>query len=722
MSKRLILWLIPVLLTLMAAPPSLYAGGTPENALLIIDPTNAESLYIGNYYKNARNIPDANVIYMDPLAPNYSTFGVNSYDALFGQLANAAIEDHVDYIIVPSGGSYWIAASGIVTDGCAPVFRFSTSACYFMSFIRNEVLAGNYPSTAISRYYRGDYTARAFDSSTAWLSGSPSTSTSARRYFLAAMLGYTGELGNTPAEITAMIDRSVAADGTRPAGTFYFMQTSDVDRSGPRDDLFAQVRDRIVNVDGGLAEVQSGVLPGGATAAIGVMTGWAAPDIDGTSMTLLPGAYGDHLTSWAATFDIADQTKVSRWIAKGASASWGAVQEPCNYAGKFPNARAFSFYQQGLSLGEAIYRAAAYVPFQMLFYGDPLTRPFAHIPTVSVPDAPVAPVAGTVTLTPTASTSHPTATIAQLEMLLDGVSRGLITPGGSFMIDTATIADGWHELRVLAYDSTLVKSVGRWIGSMTVANDGRAATLAASLSGGDLQTLFTFDLTSAGGSPIEMRLVQNGRVIAAEAGGSAMLDVYGRTIGGGTSRLQAEAVFADGRVVRSPPTTLAIAYSSGTPDGAAPAAFGYQKRVRNDKPFLLELPTTFADAGTPLTYELLTAPTKCSPAFGYGGPFRLYRPIGTPVGSDRLTFRVTSAAGDSGVATVRILYGGALLGDLNCDGATNILDINAFTLALADSAAYASAYPACAIDLGDVNGDGSVDVLDINPFIALLTG
>ncbi|TWT41035.1 Subtilisin Carlsberg precursor [Phycisphaerae bacterium RAS1] len=63
-----------------------------------------------------------------------------------------------------------------------------------------------------------------------------------------------------------------------------------------------------------------------------------------------------------------------------------------------------------------------------------------------------------------------------------------------------------------------------------------------------------------------------------------------------------------------------------------------------------------------------------------------------------------------------------LLGDMNCDGEVNILDINAFTLAIADPAAYAIAYPGCNIASGDINGDGNVDVLDINPFVELLGG
>ncbi|TWT40385.1 hypothetical protein RAS1_40940 [Phycisphaerae bacterium RAS1] len=62
------------------------------------------------------------------------------------------------------------------------------------------------------------------------------------------------------------------------------------------------------------------------------------------------------------------------------------------------------------------------------------------------------------------------------------------------------------------------------------------------------------------------------------------------------------------------------------------------------------------------------------------------------------------------------------LGDLNCDGLTDILDINPFVLALSDPAAYQQQFPICPIANGDINMDGNTDVLDINPFVALLTG
>ncbi|TWT44741.1 FG-GAP repeat protein [Phycisphaerae bacterium RAS1] len=63
-----------------------------------------------------------------------------------------------------------------------------------------------------------------------------------------------------------------------------------------------------------------------------------------------------------------------------------------------------------------------------------------------------------------------------------------------------------------------------------------------------------------------------------------------------------------------------------------------------------------------------------------------------------------------------------LVGDMNCDGAVNVLDINPFVLAIGDVAAYAAAYPDCARENADIDDDGQVNVLDINAFVALLGG
>ncbi|TWT44283.1 Lys-gingipain precursor [Phycisphaerae bacterium RAS1] len=101
------------------------------------------------------------------------------------------------------------------------------------------------------------------------------------------------------------------------------------------------------------------------------------------------------------------------------------------------------------------------------------------------------------------------------------------------------------------------------------------------------------------------------------------------------------------------------------------------------------------------------------------------RPTGT------WTLTVSDQAGaDTGTLnswTLRILPGGAActpwpVGDMNCDGAANILDINAFVLAIGDPFAFAVTWPDCDLISGDLNGDGEVNILDINPFIDLVAG
>jgi hypothetical protein len=62
------------------------------------------------------------------------------------------------------------------------------------------------------------------------------------------------------------------------------------------------------------------------------------------------------------------------------------------------------------------------------------------------------------------------------------------------------------------------------------------------------------------------------------------------------------------------------------------------------------------------------------------------------------------------------------LGDLNCDGALDAFDIEAFIAALLDPVGYANQYPDCDINRADINGDQAIDAFDIEPFVTLLIG
>ena len=57
---------------------------------------------------------------------------------------------------------------------------------------------------------------------------------------------------------------------------------------------------------------------------------------------------------------------------------------------------------------------------------------------------------------------------------------------------------------------------------------------------------------------------------------------------------------------------------------------------------------------------------------------------------------------------------------MNCDGAVDFFDIDAFVLAITDPAAYATQYPDCSLSYADCNQDGEVNFFDIDPFVELI--
>ncbi len=553
------------------------AGGGPEATVVVIDPLDADSLYLGNYYVHARRIPAKNVIYLELAAEDYADFFENQLETLFGELRHRKIEDRIDFIVMAGASCYRVPAAGLITEPistCPEEYKrvdfISLSTALATLPYGSAVLASDadepygLKTTTPNGYYTETDEAVAFDSTVHWAGGEPTTAPNATRFYIAAMLGYTGPGGNTPAEVIAMIDRSVAADGSWPDGAFYYMETSDDARSRVRDAFFDDAVDSI-RVLGGEAFHLQGVLPDGEHGCLGVLTGWAAPDVEDADMTLLGGAYGDHLTSYAALFDEPTHTKVAAWIAKGASGSFGTVEEPCGgqqVAGKFPHPRLFVHYFQGLSLGEAIYRNLAYLPWEGLVYGDPLTQPFAVKPVVEVPDAPSADetVSGILYLTPDAQTSKPGTSIERLDVYLDGNPRASIDAGDVIRLDTTLMPDGAHELRIVAVDDSPVASQGRWIGSFRTDNYGRVVTMNVDPPSGDLWTTFSVNVRAQGAEVAELRLLQNDRVVAASYAGEPRLTVGGATLGAGPVPLRVEVDYADGWSANSAVHVLAIDY------------------------------------------------------------------------------------------------------------------------------------------------------------------
>ncbi|MEM9411551.1 MAG: hypothetical protein AAGA30_10580 [Planctomycetota bacterium] len=65
---------------------------------------------------------------------------------------------------------------------------------------------------------------------------------------------------------------------------------------------------------------------------------------------------------------------------------------------------------------------------------------------------------------------------------------------------------------------------------------------------------------------------------------------------------------------------------------------------------------------------------------------------------------------------------GFLLGDMNCDGLLNLLDVAPFVLALSKPDEYEAAFPGCPIEAADIDGNGVINLVDVAPFVEVISG
>jgi uncharacterized protein (TIGR03790 family) len=184
--------------------------------------------------------------------------------------------------------------------------------------------------------------------------------------------------GRTFDDVKQLIDRGVASDFTRPQGSAYLLKTKDQARSS-RSIYFPTI-----------AKAFEGLWPvhyleqdtiENKKDVMFYFTGLIrVPNIQ--TNTYLPGAIADHLTSAGGVLSGSDQMNILEWIEAGATASYGAVVEPCNYPAKFPHPGVLlHYYIRGNTLIEAYWKSV-WEPGQGIFVGEPLANPFGSPPRI----------------------------------------------------------------------------------------------------------------------------------------------------------------------------------------------------------------------------------------------------------------------------------------------------------------------------------------------------
>jgi len=539
------------LLAALAAGPAVLAGGGPENIFLVVNANGRSSMEVANHYVDIRKVPPGNVCYLRT-PPQWNAVQAPAFrerilEPILAQIKNRGLEDQIDQIVYSSEFPWFVDfTETFAKTPLSPQQRprvSLTSATFFYHYVQtsdpqitslhnNMYFAPPQTPLTMSRAFRGTYR---------WAAGGRRVESGGAKYLLSTALGFTQAEANTVPEVLAYLKRSAAADGTQPKGTFYYMKNANV-RSRVRDPQFPAAVAELHTL-GFAAKIEEGVEPRGRKDILGLTTGSPHVRLGAANCRLMPGALVDNLTSaggqlWPMSKPNM-QTRIPEYMRLGAGGASGAVIEPYAIVEKFPSPQLHVHYARGCSMAESFYQSVA-GPFQLLIVGDPLCQPYAAIPEVSVEGAADgAFVSGDLELAPSAELP-PGRTVARYELFVDGVRNQSRPAGQHFILDTATVGDGYHELRVVAIDSSPIEVQGRWIAGVIVKNGRDALELTASdaarSAGGEVK----LNLASTVNRPVAV--FHNGREVARAASGKGPVNIAADKLGRGPVVLQARTI------------------------------------------------------------------------------------------------------------------------------------------------------------------------------------
>lgn len=309
---------------------------------LVINTADPYSVAVGEHYIAARGLQAAQVLRLEvPVKPSLTRgeFAIlrQSIEAHFGPATQALALAWVTPYAVECNSINGALALGFDADLCGNACARSRSSGYFnSSSLRPWSNPGWRPSMLLA--------------------------------------ARTAELAK------ALIDRGVSADGSlsnngRAPVSALMLMTDDAPRRVrmalyPPSGLLQQF-----GVDVRLEPAQA---LAGSQRLLLAITGSARVGLE-PAPQWVPGGLGDHLTSSGGDLQgDHGQSTALEWIASGATASHGAVSEPCNHLQKFPHPQVLLLhYLQGSSAIEAYWKSVKW-PQQSLFLGEPLAAPFAR--------------------------------------------------------------------------------------------------------------------------------------------------------------------------------------------------------------------------------------------------------------------------------------------------------------------------------------------------------
>jgi uncharacterized protein (TIGR03790 family) len=308
-----------------------------QQVAVIVNMNDSDSRDIAAYYQKKRGIPKGNVIEVR-IPAGKDSLSEKAFQKIYQQVKKQT-PDAVQYYVLAWTQPYKVDCMSVTS---AFAFGFDKKYC-----------AKGCKATHRSAYYNSD-------------SERPRDELEVTPTMMLA--------GSNLKQVYAMIDRGVAADGSSPDATAYLMNTSDKARNTRvrRYPIILELLSDRIHIE----QVDADVLKN-KNDIMFYFTGLKKVK-DIKTNQFLPGAIADHLTSSGGRLNGKNQMSILRWLDAGATASYGAVVEPCNFTQKFPNPGiVIERYLDGESLIEAYWKSVAW-PGQGVFVGEPMAAPYAN--------------------------------------------------------------------------------------------------------------------------------------------------------------------------------------------------------------------------------------------------------------------------------------------------------------------------------------------------------
>ncbi|MFY7867101.1 TIGR03790 family protein [Roseateles sp.] len=320
------------------------AGLSAQDLGIIVADGDALSEATAAYYQAARGVPAANIIRVK-LNTSAETIAASDFIALKAEV-DAKLPAGVQATLLTWNSPARVVGTCTMSITSALAFGYDAKYC------------GGCASTSSSPYYDTE-------SNKPWVD---------HKFRPSMMLG-----ARSLEAARSLIDRGVRADGSQPSGSGYLLRTSDAARSVRYVDYTGLPaswagRLQLNAIDNSAGAASDAIV--GKTDVLFYFTGKAVvPSL--SSNSFVPGAVADHLTSFGGMLPTGGgQMPITDWLDAGATASYGTVEEPCNYQQKFSRASVLiEHYYRGDSVIEAYWKSVQW-PGQGLFVGEPLAQPF----------------------------------------------------------------------------------------------------------------------------------------------------------------------------------------------------------------------------------------------------------------------------------------------------------------------------------------------------------